>query len=60
MFQYVRNTMGIAEKQQLETAKMEISVQAAEQEKQSARLDYIAMMADIELPDAEEEAEYAE
>ena len=46
--QYLKNTMGIAEKQQLEVAGMEIADQATEQEKQAAKLDYIAMMADIE------------
>lgn len=59
MFQYVKNTMGIAEKQALEVASMEINEQASEQEKQAAKLDYIAMMADIDLtdilPDGEEE-----
>lgn len=59
MFQYVKNTMGIAEKQALEVAGMEINDQAAEQEKQAAKLDYIAMMTDVDLsdilPDEEEE-----
>ncbi len=65
MFQYVKNTMGITEKQQLEVAGMEINDQATEQEKQAAKLDYIAMMADIDLSDIEtdeeeEAATYAE
>ena len=38
MFQYVKNTMGIAEKQ-------------------AAKLDYIAMMADIDLSDLDDEDE---
>ncbi len=65
MFQYVKNTMGITEKQQLEVAGMEINDQATEQDKQAAKLDYIAMMADIDLSDIEtdeeeEAATYAE
>ena len=55
MFQYVKNTMGIAEKQALEVAGMEINDQASEQEKQAAKLDYIAMMADVEIPTEEGE-----
>ena len=55
--QYQKNTMGIAEKQQLEVASMEISDQANEQEKQAAKLDYIAMMADIDLSDLDDEEE---
>ena len=50
---YVKNTMGIAEKQALEVARMENAEQATEQEKQAAKLDYIAMMADIDLTDIE-------
>lgn len=57
MFQYVKNTMGIAEKQALEVAGMEINDQASEQEKQAANLDYIAMMADIDLSDLDDEGE---
>lgn len=56
---YVKNTMGIAEKQALEVAGMEIAEQATEQEKQAAKLDYIAMMTYVDLsdilPDDEEE-----
>ncbi len=53
------------QKQQLEVAGMELNAQATEQEKQAAKLDYIAMMADIDLSvisDTEEEEEipYAE
>lgn len=57
MFKYVKNTMGIAEKQALEVAGMEINDQASEQEKQAAKLDYIAMMADIDLSDLDDEGE---
>lgn len=57
MFQYVKNTMGIAEKQALEVAGMEINDQASEQENQAAKLDYIAMMADIDLSDLDDEDE---
>lgn len=64
---YMKNTMGIAEKQKLEIARMKIAGQANEQEKQAAKLDYIAMMADIDLSDIEsdeeetkESVEYAE
>lgn len=57
MFQYVENTMGIAEKQALEVASMEINDQASEQGKQAAKLDYIAMMADIDLSDLDDEGE---
>lgn len=60
MFKYLKNTMGIAEKQALEVAGMEINDQASEQEKQAAKLDYIAMMTRVDLsdilPDEEEEA----
>lgn len=59
MFQYVKNTMGIAEKQALEVAGMELNDQAGEQEKQAAKLDYIAMMADIDLSDLDDEGEEA-
>lgn len=59
MFKYLKNTMGIAEKQALEVAGMDIANQATEQEKQAAKLDYIAMMTDVDLsdilPDEEEE-----
>ena len=57
MFQYVKNTMGIAEKQALEVAGMEINDQASKQEKQAAKLYYIAMMADIDLSDLDDEGE---
>lgn len=52
---YVRNSMGIAEKQALEVAAMEIDRQATEQERQNAKLDYIAMMADVDLSDISED-----
>lgn len=55
--QYVKNTMGIVEKQQLEVAGMELTEQADAQEKQAAKLDYIAMMADIDLSDIETDEE---
>lgn len=59
MFKYLKNTMGIVEKQALEVAGMDIANQATEQEKQAAKLDYIAMMTDVDLsdilPDEEEE-----
>jgi len=55
--QYVKNTMGIAPKQQLEVAGMKLTEQADTQEKQAAKLDYIAMMADIDLSDIETEEE---
>ena len=54
---YVRNGMGIAEKQALEVAAMELDQQATEQERQNAKLDYIAMMADIDLSDIAESEE---
>lgn len=57
MFKYAKNTMGIAEKQALEVAGMEINDQASEQEKHAAKLDYIAMMADIDLSDLDDEDE---
>ena len=46
---YVKNTMGLAERQALEVAGMDIDRQAMEQEKQAAKLDYIAMMADVDM-----------
>ena len=54
---YVKNTMNLAEKQALEAARMDISQQADEQEKQAAKLDFIAMMADIDLSDVAGDAE---
>lgn len=54
---YVKNTMGIAEKQALEVAGMELAEQATEQEKQAAKLDYIAMMTDVDLSDLDDEGE---
>lgn len=54
---YVKNTMNLAEKQALEVAQMDISQQATEQELQDAKLDYIAMMADIDLSEIASEPE---
>ena len=54
---YVKNTMNLVEKQALEVAKMDISQQATEQELQDAKLDYIAMMADIDLSEIASEPE---
>lgn len=60
LFHYVKNNMGIADKQAIEVAKMKASVFATEQEKQDAKLDYIAMMADVDLSDIEPENEEME
>lgn len=54
---YVNNAMGIAAQQQLEAAGMELAAQATEQEKQAARLDYIAMMTDVDLSDIADDEE---
>ena len=55
---YVKNTMNLAEKQKLEVAGMDIADQADNQEKQAAKLDYIAMMTDVDLsPIADDESE---
>lgn len=54
---YVKNTMNLAEKQALEVAQMDILQQATEQELQDAKLDYIAMMADIDLSEIASEPE---
>lgn len=51
MITYVKNNIGIAEKQAIEVAGMKATVFATEQEKQDAKLDYIAMMADVDLSD---------
>lgn len=51
---YVKNTMGIAEKQRLEAAGLDIALQADVQQRQAAKLDYIAMMAEIDLSDIED------
>lgn len=51
MISYVKNNIGIAEKQAIEVASMKATVFATEQEKQDAKLDYIAMMADVDLSD---------
>lgn len=48
---YVKNRMDLREKAMLEAAKMDISTQASALEKQSARLTYIAMMADVDMDD---------
>ena len=47
MFQYIPKTMGIKEKIELENAQRDL-------EKARATMDYIAMMADIELIDESE------
>lgn len=60
MISYVKNNIGIAEKQAIEVASMKATVFATEQEKQDAKLDYIAMMADVDLSDIETEDENAE
>lgn len=57
---YVKNTMSLAEKQAVEVAKMKSTILSTEQEKQEAKLDYIAMMADIDLTDIETEEESEE
>nr|DAI45375.1 MAG TPA: hypothetical protein [Caudoviricetes sp.] len=54
---YIKNTMNPAEKQALEVTRMDITTQANKQELQSAKLDYIAMMADIDLSDVMSETE---
>ena len=54
---YVKNTMNLVEKQALEVAQMDNSQQATEQELQDAKLDYIAMMADIDLSEIASEPE---
>ena len=54
---YVKNTMNLVEKQALEVAQMDITQQATEQEVQDAKLDYIAMMADIDLSEIASEPE---
>ena len=58
---YIKNTMSPAERQALEVAGMEIAEQATEQERQAAKLDYIAMMTDVDLsdilPDEDEEGQ---
>lgn len=57
LFHYVKNNMGIADKQKLEAVGMGLNNQADKQEKQAAKLDYIAMMTDIDLSDLDEEEE---
>lgn len=49
--EYLKNNMGIAEQQSLRAARMENAEQASEQERTAAKLDYIAMMTDIDLSD---------
>lgn len=56
-FRYVKNNMGIADKQKVEAIGMGLNNQADKQEKQAAKLDYIAMMTDIDLSDLDEEEE---
>lgn len=53
--QYVRNNLGIREMAKLEAAEMEASQVSAEAEKLLAYIDYVAMMAEIELPEEEVE-----
>lgn len=47
---YKRNEMGIKERAELEAAMMR-------NERNAANIDYVAMMADVELPDEEQEGE---
>ena len=57
---YVKNTMPLEERVKLDATRMEQAVQATEQEKQAAKLDYIAMMADIDLSDIADDEETEE
>lgn len=52
---YIHNSMPPIEQAKLDAAKTDQAAQAIEQEKQTAILDYIAMMADIEIPIEEDE-----
>ena len=53
MIHYMNSTIGVKEKAELEVAQIRLVAQATEQEKQQAKLDYIAMMAEIDLADIE-------
>lgn len=56
---YRKNTMGIQEKAELEAAQLGVGKLNISSEKMAANIDYIAMMADVELPEEEdEEAEF--
>ncbi len=50
MIQYVRHLMGIKERSDLTSAKIDINTQAEKTEGVISQVDYIAMMSDIELP----------
>ncbi len=50
MIQYVRHLMGIKERSDLSSAKIDINTQAEKTEGVMSQVDYIAMMSDIELP----------
>ena len=54
---YIHNTMPLSEQAKLDAARAEQAAQATEQEKQAAKLDYIAMMADIDLSDIDTDEE---
>ena len=54
---YLKNLMPLDEQAKLEATSLEQIAQATEQEKQAAKLDYIAMMADIDLSDIEPDEE---
>lgn len=50
MIQYVKHLMGIKERSDLASAKIDINTQAEKTEGVKSQVDYIAMMTDIELP----------
>lgn len=54
---YLKNLMPLNEQAKLEATSLEQAAQATEQERQAAKIDYIAMMADIDLSDIADEEE---
>lgn len=53
--QYLKNTIGIRNQAEIEAAKMNAAQAASAMEQLNATMDYIAMMCDVELPEATEE-----
>ncbi len=53
-FQYIRSALSIKERSDLDNAKADIAALNSSTEKAAANIDYIAMMADVDIPIEEE------
>ncbi len=49
-FRYIRSTLGIKDRVDLENAKADITALNSAAEKTAANIDYIAMMSDVDIP----------